>query len=81
MSENYKFDHIPEVVLRNIRFIRENGIDIGTGDDVLECMMDINPIIRTKIYDDYEFAKDVSERRFGSTIEGLDMITLLQKCK
>lgn len=80
MSENYKFDHIPEVVLRNIRFIRENGIDIGTGDDVLECMMDINPIIRTKIYDDYEFAKDVAERRIGSTIEGLDMITLLQKC-
>lgn len=80
MSENYKFDHIPEVVLRNIRFIRENGIDIGTGDDVLECMMDINPIIRTKIYDDYEFAKDVAECRFGSTIEGLDMVTLLQKC-
>ena len=80
MSENYKFDHIPEVVLRNIRFIRENGIDIGTGDDVLECMMDINQIIRTKIYDDYEFAKDVAERRFGSTIEGLDMVTLLQKC-
>lgn len=80
MSENYKFDHIPEVVLRNIRFIRENNIDIGTGDDVLECMMDINPIIRTKIYDDYEFAKDVAECRFGSTIEGLDMITLLQKC-
>lgn len=77
---DYRFDHIPEVILRNIRFIRENNIDIGTGDDVLECMMDINPIIRTKIYDDYEFAKDVAERRFGSTIEGLDMITLLQKC-
>lgn len=80
MSENYKFEHIPEVVLRNIRFIRENNIDIGTGDDVLECMMDINPIVRTKIYDDYEFAKDVVERRFDSTIEELDLRTVLQKC-
>ncbi len=80
MNKEYRFNHIPEVVLRNIRFIRENNIDIGTGDDVLECMMDINPIVRTKIYDDYEFAKDVAERRFGNTIEGLDLRTVLQKC-
>lgn len=79
MSE-YKFRHIPEVVLKNIRFIRENNINIGTGDDVLECMMNINPVVRTKIYDDYDYAKDVAERRFGSTIEDLDLTTLLQKC-
>lgn len=80
MNKEYRFNHIPEVVLRNIRFIRDNNIDIGTGDDVLECMMDINPVVRTKIYDDYEFAKDVAERRFGSTIEKLDLRTVLQKC-
>lgn len=80
INEKYRFNHIPEVVLKNIRFIRDNNIDISTGDDVLECMMDINPVVRTKIYDDYEFAKDVAERRFGSTIEGLDLRTVLQKC-
>lgn len=77
---DYRFEHIPEVVLRNIRFIRENNIDIGTGDDVLECMMEINPVLRQRIYDDYDLAKDVAERRFHSTIEELDLVTLLQKC-
>ena len=69
MNKEYRFEHIPEVVLRNIRFIRDNNIDIGTGDDVLECMMDINPIVRTKIYDDYQFDKDVAELTFGSSFE------------
>ena len=62
MNNEYRFDHIPEVVLRNVKFIRENNIDIGTGDDVLDCMMEINPILRQRIYDDYDLAKDVAER-------------------
>ena len=63
MNEEYRFKHIPEVVLRNVKFIRENNIDIGTGDDVLDCMMEINPVLRQRIYDDYDLAKDVAERR------------------
>ena len=31
MNKEYRFNHIPEVVLRNIRFIRDNNIDIATG--------------------------------------------------
>ena len=80
MNKEYRFKHIPEVVLRNVKFIRENNIDIGTGDDVLECMMDINPVLRQRIYDDYDLAKDVAERRFHTTIEELDLTTILQKC-
>lgn len=80
INEKYRFNHIPEVVLKNIRFIKDNNIDVGNGKDMLECMMNVNSVLRTKIYEDYEFAKDVAERRFGSTIENLDMITLLQKC-
>ena len=80
INNEYRFEHIPEVVLKNIRFIKDNNIDVGNGKDMLECMMNVNAVLRTKIYEDYEFAKDVAERRFGSTIENLDMITLLQKC-
>lgn len=80
INEKYRFNHIPEVVLKNIRFIKDNNIDVGNGKDMLECMMNVNSVVRTKIYEDYEFAKDVAERRFGSTIEDLDMVTILQKC-
>ena len=80
INEKYRFNHIPEVVLKNIRFIKDNNIDVGNGKDMLECMMNVNSVVRTKIYEDYEFAKDVAERRFGSTIEGLDLRTVLQKC-
>lgn len=80
MNKEYRFNHIPEVVLKNVKFIRENNIDIGTGDDVLDCMMEINPVLRQRIYDDYDLAKDVAERRFRSTIEELDLATVLQKC-
>lgn len=80
MNKEYRFKHIPEVVLRNVKFIRENNIDIGTGDDVLDCMMEINPVLRQRIYDDYDLAKDVAERRFHTTIEELDLTTILQKC-
>lgn len=79
-SEKYRFKHIPEVILKNVKFIRDNNINITNNSDILECMLSINPVVRTKIYDDYEFAKDVAERRFGTTIENLDMVTLLQKC-
>ena len=73
MNKEYRFKHIPEVVLRNVKFIRENNIDIGTGDDVLDCMMEINPVLRQRIYDDYDLAKDIAERRFHTTIEELDL--------